>query len=755
MKNLLHLLPAKIFSVCCLALLFSLLPVTRTNAHTYSISTSSFVVYTDTDFSITIVIDSTGIAPGGSITIQLPPNWGTPQFTSDSIPNGQNPVKISCTTNASVHFHDTTDFMYPIYGIYTNEVHYCIFTITSSAGLVAGDIVQVKYGNHGGGGWGFQPSRLARTEQIYFQTKHDTSTAPGAIDSLPVIQTPLPIYRLNALAKSNPSISTPFQLNVVALDKLNNPVDFYTGTIHFSNVDGDSSQISWPPDYTFTPNDAGVHQFTLSITDYNLHRIKVTDVSSGMNILVNPLIVDTTGNKVFWGDLHTHSQYSHHGLHYPIDVFNYGKDITFLDYLAFTEHSYIPDSQYRAGIALGNQFNQDGSFVTFNGYEWSTANFGHQVAIFNNSNPPSIINTPDPTYFQNSVKQSGGLIDIAHSTGLWGGGSSSPNSGYASFYVDWDYFDPAVQTMVEVTGNSGICFEYYDPNDPYADTLYRGVHPGSSVQDGLARHYIFGMIGASDNHQGRPGRNPNPEANSAYTYVYPNTISKDVGICAAIAPALTRNDVFNSLGNRHDYATTGARILMKFNIGTHSMGDYFVWDSLAGWPNLTAAIHGTDTISEVDIVKNNQTMEIYHPNSFDYTINYIDSLATFNTYYYIRVFQTNTDMAWSSPIWLLDSSTFTTNQLYLQTKFDVDIYPNPNDGNFILKFFNNYSSECLITVADITGKEIYNSTVKINPFSNASIPMDIPGLSSGMYLLNVSCDNYLVHKKLIVEKSKK
>ncbi len=744
MKNLIPLRStrnlAKIIAVILVAMLLQFSAARAQN--TYSIHPDTVTCYTDIDLKVYMtVVTGSEIASTGSITIQLPPNWGKPQDTACSI-NASNYITARCTTNSSVVFSIVTDdWMNPIIGIYTNEVHVIHYQITSAASLVNGDVVEFDFGCYSTNGRGFTPSRLAKLEHFYFQTKHDSlhTTLPSAVDSFPILQQPQNVYRITALAKSNPDINSQFELKVVAYDKLNNPCH-YGGTIHFSNFDG---TMNLPNDYTFTPLDNGVHSFFLSISDTMLHRIQISDGTlTGMS---NPLIVDNSGLKVFWGDLHTHSQLSHHGLSYPIDVFNYGKKISFLDYLAFTEHSYIPDSQYRAGISIGNQFNQDGSFVTFNGYEWSTLNYGHQCAYFKDDNPPAIItNYNSPNYFINTVRAQGGLINITHPSGLWGT--------YASFYVNWSYFDPAVQTNSEITGNSGICFEIIDNSFSTA----RQCAPGTSVQDGLAANHVFGFIGASDNHQGRPGKNPNPEATSAYTYVYPNLITKDVGLSASFAPALNRTDIFTSLANRHNYATTGARILMKFNIGNHVMGDYFTWDSLAmGLPVLHGTIHGTDTITQIDIVRNNQTLVSFTPGTYDYTFSYTDSTAAINSYYYLRVSQSNTDMAWSSPIWLLDSSAFTTNNLYLQSKFDIDVFPSPNQGQFEIKFFNNFSATCDISITDVAGKEVYKLTKTVTPFTNARIPIDIPGLASGMYLVNVNCDNYLVHKKMFVESIKK
>ena len=723
--------------VCLMTVLLFSNSNLKASPHQFMIAPDTVPVFTNTDFIARMVIDASGIAPGGTITLQFPANWGWPQ-DNDSM--AANYVKVRCS-NPSVKFttHAYFDFMYPLIGIYTNEIHYGIFK-DSVGTLGLGDTVYFYYGNHVHGGYGFTPSRIAAKEHIYFATKHDSLAAQSAIDSISILQTPLDVYRITALAKSNPTINSPFKLLVVAYDKLNNPALAYNRTIYFSNQTGTISGL--PTSYTFSAVDSGIHSFDITITDYDVHRIKITD-GLGMTCLSNPLEVDTTGLKTYWGDMHTHSQLSHHGLGTPYQVFDYGKNVSYLDYLSFTEHSYIPDSQYRAGINTGNQFNVDGSFVTLNGYEWSTAAFGHKCVYFNSANPPAIItNYNNPDYLLSTVFQQGGLVHVTHSTGLWG----AP----ATYNTDWTYFDPAVQTNAEVTGNSGICFELENPQ--YAQT--RTIIPGTTVQDGLARHYIFGLIGASDNHQGRPGKNPNPEFNAFFTYVYPNLTSKDVGISASLAPSLTRNNIFQSLKTRHNYATTGARILIDYRLDDHLMGDYFAWDSAAAFPTLSATIHGTDTISRIDIVKNNNNIVSYTPNSLDYSFSYIDSAATFNSYYYLRIFQTNTDMAWTSPIWLLDSSTFTTNQMYLKDKFDVEIFPNPNDGNFQVRFFNNFSKTCLISVTDVTGKKVYNSQETLLPFSNATISLSIPGLPSGVYLLDVNCDNNLIHKKIFIEHRK-
>jgi len=744
MKNsLLHLInnrkgKLRLFKV--LVFVMILFSINQVSAHTFRLkidsaalnTVNSAVVFTDYDFIITMIVDSNGISSnGGVINIQFPPNWAFPQ---DTAPNGYNYFSILCS-NQNVTFSNSFNYLNPIKGIMTNVQRIGIFTF-SGGNLVGGDTVIFKYGNHSGGGPGFMTGRHAGWWPIYYNTKNSSSSIYSSVDSLMVLLTPQHFYRLTAVAKSNPKLNIPFELKVVAFDAHNNPIVNLNRKIYFSNVDG---IMSLPLSYTFAPQDSGVKSFFFTIGDYNVHRIQIIDSLSGFTAMSNPLIIDTNTLQNWWGDLHTHSIYSNHGMNLPIDVFNYGKNISFLDYLAYTEHSYIVDSLYRAGIAVSNSFNSDNNFVTINGYEWSSVNYGHKCVYFNDDNPPGIttaINTPN--VLLSTVKQQGGLIQVAHSTGLWG----SPRA----FYTDWDYFDPTVQTNAEISGNSGLCFEMISVDSAnYGDNTYI---LGTSVQDGLARHYIFGFLGTSDNHEGRPGKNVNGEYSQYYTnQFYPALRSKDVGLTCILAPTLTRNDLFNAMAIRHNYATTGERILLDFKIDGHMMGDAYQWDS-THYPTIIGTIHGTDTLSRIEIVKNNVSMKSFTPNDKDFTFSFVDSTATFNSYYYLRVTQVNIQMAWSSPIWLLNSVSGFDNPSFINNQFDVNVFPNPNDGSFQIKFFNNFSSSCIIKLTDVTGKEVYKKELSIRQYSNVNYDINVPGLSNGIYTLTVEADNYTASKKI-------
>jgi hypothetical protein len=74
-------------------------------------------------------------------------------------------------------------------------------------------------------------------------------------------------------------------------------------------------------------------------------------------------------------------------------------------------------------------------------------------------------------------------------------------------------------------------------------------------------------------------------------------------------------------------------------------------------PMLVINVKGTAPIKQVDIVRNNVYIHRAAPpkqlTTKDFEINYSDSLQTpGDRYYYVRVEQTDGQLAWSSPIWV-------------------------------------------------------------------------------------------------------
>jgi subtilisin-like proprotein convertase family protein len=78
----------------------------------------------------------------------------------------------------------------------------------------------------------------------------------------------------------------------------------------------------------------------------------------------------------------------------------------------------------------------------------------------------------------------------------------------------------------------------------------------------------------------------------------------------------------------------------------------------------------------------------------------------------------------------------------------VMMYPNPNQGDFIVLFSSQFSSGITIIVHDLLGKKIYEKKFPSAPLFNEAIHLD--SVQTGMYLLTVIDGSTTTVKKIII-----
>jgi hypothetical protein len=216
--------------------------------------------------------------------------------------------------------------------------------------------------------------------------------------------------------------------------------------------------------------------------------------------------------------------------------------------------------------------------------------------------------------------------------------------------VDWSYNRPEFRAAIEIFSTHGES-EMYDPAGPLS---YENMRPGKAwsvdgphyARDAWAAGHLIGVVGASDNHNVRPGE---PWA----------------GLTAVYADALTRDALFDSIRARHTYATTGQRMLLDFRMGSAMMGDVvrLPWSQA---PTLSVRVVGTLPVDWVELVRFD---------GLSYTVVYTatpgpgedarhvefqftDTTLPGEGLYYVRAQQPDPNkpavpaMAWSSPIWI-------------------------------------------------------------------------------------------------------
>jgi hypothetical protein len=130
-------------------------------------------------------------------------------------------------------------------------------------------------------------------------------------------------------------------------------------------------------------------------------------------------------------------------------------------------------------------------------------------------------------------------------------------------------------------------------------------------------------------------------------------ISTHISYACLLAEELTLPGLLRAVRARRAYAATDNIILdVRYHgsDGEHLMGDAF----RSGAPvRIWARIIGTDTVAQIDIIKNEEIIHTLRPLRAEVEFEFQeDTACRDDCYYYLRVIQENGDIAWGSPAWV-------------------------------------------------------------------------------------------------------
>lgn len=284
---------------------------------------------------------------------------------------------------------------------------------------------------------------------------------------------------------------------------------------------------------------------------------------------------------LYWGDLHRHSLVSRctAGDEPSLeDFYRYAWDVCEYDFWAVTDHAEnSSDYQWWSIQKIADLFHVPDRFVPLYGFEWTSADTGHQNVIYGDVGRGAPIfsafadGTTDPAGLWAALEQHPDYpaITIPH------------HPGSAMVHNDWDFHDPRYSRLVEVfqacRGNyeSESCFRQYSD----------GTRAGTFMVDGLKRGHRFGLIASSDHGHGA-------------SYV------------GAFARSLDRGAVFEALQSRHTFAATTRDVVVEL-----SSGDVFMGEALPpGAPRtFTVRARGYAELARVDLVRDGAVVHSLEP----------------------------------------------------------------------------------------------------------------------------------------------
>ncbi len=399
-----------------------------------------------------------------------------------------------------------------------------------------------------------------------------------------------------------------------------------------SDAEADVTPDVFVTDRCCNPPEGKANDFNVRVTCDDVCRAEAN--TNELEISSNPgVIIPGAKEQVYWGDIHGKTGFSGDGLAPIDDYISYARDTGGADFTCVTDHSGCNRESWITTQEKAREYTTDGEFVALKGFEYSY-NHGHRNVYFDNHRIEDV--WPDERldldpqedgtrpFFEYLRTRKDELLSVPHHTLVW---------------TDWDVYDQELEPICEIYSMWGSSERTVGEGNPLWD---KSCIPGGGAQAALGRGYRMGFIAASDTHSGFPGRQHPDLYGFCFTY--------KAGLAAIRARELTAKALIDALKARNCYGTTGARIYVEFFVDGHRMGSEI---ALNGTREITGRVVGTDQVPRIDIVRNNEDYRTLRPESDDVAIDVTDSDPVApGTFYYLRIWQADGEMAWTSPVWL-------------------------------------------------------------------------------------------------------
>jgi hypothetical protein len=267
-------------------------------------------------------------------------------------------------------------------------------------------------------------------------------------------------------------------------------------------------------------------------------------------------------------------------------------------------------------------------FVPMYGYERSVPfPNGHRNVIWAERGKPVLRISPE----ENQGKQNSGTVLYPYLRDT--GGIVTSHTSATSQGTDWRDNDPNLEPVVEIY--QGYDANYEEAGAPRAwksgQTQSHGrTEPSGYVWNAWAKGYKLGVQSSSDH------------------------ISTHTSYACVLAEEFTRKGILEAIRQRHTHAATD-NIILDFRILNTARGEAMMGDiaNVSAPPKLSVHVLGTAPVKTIDVIKNNKYVHQLTPNRNDVQFEYLDgSSEAGESYYYVRIEQTDGQLAWSSPIWI-------------------------------------------------------------------------------------------------------
>ena len=437
-----------------------------------------------------------------------------------------------------------------------------------------------------------------------------------------------------------PALSGPFNLNAERrIQYHDNVLPEWLGTLR---IDGGDA-LDGPNNISFDGINSGVFPGdTRPIGCFGgfrwrkpgFHFLRVVDPESGLECLANAVHVTAAPptERIYWGDPHWQTFFSD-GIRCPEELYAFARNEAFLDFGAISDHvEALTDRQWDYFVAVTNDCNEPGRFVTLLGQEWTNHAPGHRNIYYRAGHGP-ILRCTDPKY--DTLDKLWTALDTLDDLDPIAIPHHPANK---IMGVDWELgWNPKYETAVEiysVWGSSEMHADTGNTRPMHVRSCEGEVH-GRHVIDALKRGYRLGFVGGGDIHDGRPG-------DALHNQSYPPQDEGrlyDSGLTACRVPTLTRDAVFDAIKSRRTYAATMSRVYLDVvregsTLRVSAASEHGLRDA--------AAITGAGELARLKPDDDKARI-------LEGTVDLSELGST--EFCYIRVTTATGEMAWSTPVW--------------------------------------------------------------------------------------------------------
>ena len=303
-------------------------------------------------WTVTYEVGSSGVQRGGSIRVQLPDTWHAARRNSANRLQATDPTDdhyVSARASRSdVRLLTEVEDESPNFLVKTDrrsidgrqERYVFVVRVTVEDGdLAAGDTIDVVYGDTSGGSRGMRAAIVNTTpEPILVAVDRSGSGDHELLSDRPTIVSRSAVAtELLVTGPSTLVVGESALLHLAVVDIYANPVTSFRDDVSLRVVQGN---VDLPAAVEL---DEGRGYGTVAFTPRSAGLIRVeADTRDGLlQARGNPMQVfdSAPADRIFWGDLHSHTRHSWDGVGVGDAAFEYARYVSGLDFYAVTDHT--------------------------------------------------------------------------------------------------------------------------------------------------------------------------------------------------------------------------------------------------------------------------------------------------------------------------------------------------------------------------------------------------------------------------------